>query len=409
MTKLICMFSLAVACYISASAKQVNAAKDSLKSESYISRYGNLDNIACQIKTNKDATVAFFGGSITNMTGWRDKVCNYLSSTYPGTHFNFINAGIPSLGSLPHAFRMEKDILSKGRIDLLFVESAVNDKGNGTNETTQRRALEGIVRHMLSVNPYTNIVMMAFVDENKMADYNAGKVPVEVKVHDDIAKMYHLQFINLAKEVTDRINAQEFDWKNDFKNLHPSDFGQNIYFRTIKQLLSIDLDKAVSQKPVAVGLPKAADEFNYEHGQYLDISNVYIKQGFVSDPSWQPADNIHTRPGFVHVPMLVADKPSSSFELTFTDQTIGIAVVAGPDAGIINYSIDGKDYPALDLYTPWSKGLHLPWYLLLGDGLAPGKHTLKLQVSSLHNDQSKGTACRIVYFLLNKKYELSKK
>jgi hypothetical protein len=402
MKKSIHVFCLAVACHISTSAKQINAAKDSLKSENYISRYGNLDNIAYQIKTNKDATVAFFGGSITNMAGWRDKVCKYLSSTYPGTHFNFIDAGIPSLGSLPHAFRMEKDLLSKGRIDLLFVESAVNDRENGTNETTQRRALEGIVRHMLSINPYTNIVLMALADENKMADYNTGKIPVEVQVHEDIAKMYHLPFINLAKEVTDRINAGEFNWKDDFKSLHPSEFGQNIYFRTIKQLLSVDLDKAGSQKTIAARLSKAIDEFNYEQGQYLDISNADIEKGFVSDPSWQPADNIHTRPGFVQVPMLVADKPSSSLELAFTGQTIGIGVVAGPDAGIINYSIDDKDYPALDLYTRWSKGLHLPWYLILGDGLALGKHLLKLQISSQHNDLSQGTACRIVYFLLNK-------
>ncbi len=392
------MLCLVVACTTSVKAKQVN---DSLKSESYITRYGNLNNLAYSVKTQKEATVVFFGGSITNMKGWRGMVCKYLSDTYPGTHFNFINAGIPSLGSLPHAFRIGKDVLSKGKIELLFVESAVNDSENGTNEVTERRALEGIVRHTLSVNPYTNIVMMAFADKNKIAAYNAGKIPVEVKVHEDIAKKYHLPFINLAKEVTDRINAGEFNWKDDFKNLNPSPFGQNIYFRTIKQVLSVDLDAAGSQKPVAATVPKPADEFNYEHGSYLDISSAVIKQGFVYDRSWEPADSVHTRPGFVHVPMLVADKPAASLELPFTGNTIGIAIVSGPDAGIINYSIDGKNYPVLDLFTRWSKGLHLPWYLILGDGLAPGKHLLRLQVSDQHNEQSKGTACRIVYFLQN--------
>jgi len=398
MKKLICMVCLVVACTISVKAKQV---KDSLKSESYITRYGNLDNFAYRVKVQKEATVVFFGGSITNMAGWRGLVCKYLSDTYPGTHFNFINAGIPSLGSLPHAFRLEKDVLGKGKIDLLFVESAVNDSENGTNEITQRRALEGIVRHTLSVSPYTNIVMMAFADENKMAAYNAGKIPVEVRVHEDVAKQYHLPFINLAKEVTDRINAGEFNWKDDFKNLHPSPFGQNIYFKTIKQLLAISLDTREQQKPVAATLPKPADELNYEHGRYLDISKAVIKQGFAADPSWQPADGIPTRPGFVQVPMLEADNAAASLELSFTGSEIGIAIVSGPDAGIINYSIDGKDYPPLDLYTRWSKGLHLPWYLILDDGLAPGKHLLKLQVSDQHNQQSKGTACRIVYFLQN--------
>ena len=168
--------------------------------EQFTSRYGNLDNALYHIKTGKKATVTFLGGSITNMKGWRNEVCDYLAAAYPATSFNFINAGIPSLGSLPHAFRFEQDVLGKGKTDLLFVEAAVNDRVNGTNETTQRRAMEGIIRHALKANPQVNIVLMAFVDEDKMADYHAGKIPVEVQVHEDLAKQYHLPFINLAKK-----------------------------------------------------------------------------------------------------------------------------------------------------------------------------------------------------------------
>jgi hypothetical protein len=395
--KSICIVFLLMPFYLKAQTTK----PELLKSEDYIKHYGNLDNALYRIKTEKSATVAFFGGSITNMVGWRGMVSDYLSKTYPETKFNFINAGIPSLGSLPHAFRMNKDVISKGRIDLLFVESAVNDRGNGTNELTQRRALEGIVRHMLKVNPDANIIMMAFVDPDKIADYNKGIIPVEVQVHQDIAAKYHLQFINLAKEVTDRINAKEFNWKDDFKTLHPSPFGQGIYFRTMKQLLDDEFDKNPPSKLVAAHLPEPANKLNYENGNYFDIHNAINKKGFVIDELWKPADSVHTRPGFAKVPMLVTDKPGSSFELPFTGPTIGIGVVAGPDAGILKYSIDGKDYPNLDLYTQWSKTLHLPWYLILGDDLSAGKHTLKLEVADHHNEQSKGTACRIVYFLVN--------
>lgn len=375
---------------------------DSLKSETYISHFGNLDNINYRIKTKKNATVAFFGGSITNMVGWRDMVCNYLSKTYPDTHFTFINAGIPSLGSLPHAFRLDKDVLSKGRIDLLFVESAVNDRVNGTNEQTQRRALEGIVRHTLTANPNTNIVLMAFVDPDKMDDYKAGKIPPEVQVHQDIAQKYHLPFINLAKEVNDRILAGEFNWKDDFKNLHPSPFGQGIYLRSIRQLLQNDLDKPAPAKLVTISMPKVADEFNYEHGAYLDIHQAQNLKGFTLNENWIPTDSIHTREGFVKVPVLTAAQAGSSLTLPFTGRTIGISVVSGPDAGIIKCSIDGKPQPDIDLYTQWSKSLHLPWYLILGDGLTTDNHILKLEASDRHNEKSKGTACRIVYFLVNR-------
>jgi len=371
-----------------------------LKSENYIKRYGNLNNVLYRIKTEKSANVVFFGGSITHNPGWRDSIMNYLQKSYPDTKFNFLNAGIPSLGSLPHAFRLKQDVLSKGRVDLMFLESAVNDRGNGTNVQTQRRALEGIIRHVLNTNPYANIVMMAFVDPDKMKDYNSGTIPPEVQVHEDMAKMYHLPLINLAKEVTDRINAGEFSWDKDFKNLHPSPFGQNIYFRTMKQLLSVELNKPAPQKLTASYFPAQANALAYANGNYLSINEAKLN-GFTLDATWKPADGVHGREGFVNVPVLIGEKPGASLELQFTGQVIGFAVLSGPDAGIVKYTIDGKAYPELDLYTQWSHSLHLPWYLLLGDDLAPGKHLLKLEVSANKNEKSKGTACRITYFLIN--------
>lgn len=361
----------------------------------FITRYGHLDNTRYHIQPGKKATVTFLGGSITNMEGWRGKVCNYLAATYPGTAFRFINAGIPSLGSLPHAFRFKKDVLDKGSTDLLFVEAAVNDHVNGTNELTQRRAIEGIIRHALRANPQVNIVLMAFVDEDKMADYRAGKVPSEVQVHEDLAKKYHLPFINLAKEVTTRIDAHEFSWKDDFKDLHPSPFGQNIYFNTIKNLLDSAFSRPVPQRLVSAKLPASADPMNYENGAYGDIHKATALNGFSIVESWEPSDKVGTREGFVKVPMLVSDKASASVEFPFTGRTVGISIVSGPDAGIISYSIDNGPVQTKDLRTQWSKSLYLPWYLIVGDDLTPGKHVLKIATGEATE------VTRIVYFLVN--------
>ena len=383
-------------------AQSTISTEQAVQSEQYINRYGSLSNTLYRIKVEKQATVTFLGGSITNMEGWRNLVCDYLTKAYPGTKFDFRNAGIPSLGSFPHAFRLEKDVISKGRTDLLFVESAVNDHVNGTLEKTQRRALEGIVRHILTNNPNANIVLMAFVDEDKIADYRSGKVPVEVQVHQDIARMYGLPFINLAKEVTDRTAAGEFTWKDDFRDLHPSPFGHSIYLNTIKQLLQVEMGKPVPKRLTPAQLPSAADGFHYATANYADIHRAEGLGLFRVQESWQPADSIPTRPGFVQVPVLEATQGGASLELPFTGRIVGMAVISGPDAGNIRYSIDGTDYPPIDLYTEWSGGLHLPWYVLLGDELPAGKHTLRLQTSQEKNQQSTGNACRIVYFLVNR-------
>lgn len=329
-------------------------------------------------------------------------VMDYLQNKYPETAFTFINAGIPSLGSLPHAFRLEADVLSKGRIDLLFVESAVNDLVNGTPVLTQRRALEGIVRHVKSANPAMDIVLMAFADEPKIADYNAGKVPNEVQVHDDVARRYDLPFINLAREVAERIQANEFSWKDDFKDLHPSPFGHRLYFRTIKRLIQLASEKEAPSRLITSRLPAPLEMHHYGQGCYVSVDEAEMLKGFVVDPSWTPDEGVNTRKGFVEVPMLVSRAPGSSFEFSFSGTAVGIAVVSGPDAGIIRYSIDDGEEKTVDLFTQWSTSLHLPWYLLLADGLEKGKHKLRVTLLESRADKSTGTACRVVNFLVNR-------
>lgn len=375
--------------------------KQPLKSENFIHLYGRLDNVLYRIQNNQEVTIAFLGGSITNMTGWRDKVGKYLQELYPATKFNVINAGIPSLGSVPHAFRLQADVLSKGRIDLLFIESAVNDYANGTTEIQQRRAIEGIIRHAYTANPYMNIAVMAFVDEFKIADYKEGKTPLEVKVHDAISKYYHLPFINLAEEVSKRIFNKEFTWEDDFKNLHPSPFGQEIYFSTIKTFLRKSFLKNAAVQPVATKMPLPLQQLNYAQGNYISVKKALNKKGFIIHPLWKPADSAETRPGFVNVPMLVGENPGADFDFVFKGTTVGIAVVAGPDAGKIKYTIDGKENKTIDLYNRYSTSLHLPEYILLSDDLKKGKHKMNIKIADEHNEKSKGNAARIVYFLVN--------
>jgi len=141
------------------------------------------------------------------------------------------------MGTTPAAFRLERDVLSDGPVDLLFEEAAVNDATNGRTSLEQIRAMEGIVRHVRAENPATDIVIMHFVDPEKMETYRSGQVPEVIQNHEKVAAHYSIPTINLAKEVTERIDAGEFTWENDFKNLHPSPFGQDVYFRSMKTFL----------------------------------------------------------------------------------------------------------------------------------------------------------------------------
>jgi sialidase-1 len=346
-------------------------------------------------------TVAFLGGSITYNPGWRDKVCRWFREKYPEVHFRFIAAGIPSLGSLPHAFRLQQDVLDSGRIDLMFVEAAVNDKANGTDSLTQLRALEGIVRHARESNPVMDIVLMSFVDPEKIADYQRGRVPVEVGNHERVAEHYGLPSINLALEVQERIHTGEFTWEDDFKDLHPSSFGQEIYFASIRRLLELCVEAAVipnDKKRTAIS-PMLTGSL--DRGAYVPVSRARADAGWTLDPDWIPTDGKETRAGFVHCPVLMSAKPGASLTLPFTGTAIGISIVSGPDAGKISWSIDNGAPRTANLFTTWSPLLHLPWYLLLEAGLPRKKHVLTLHILGEKDPFSKGNACRIVHFVVN--------
>lgn len=350
----------------------------------------------------KKAQVAFLGGSITYNGGWRDSVMLYLQRRFPRTEFTFINAGIPSMGSVPGAYRLEQDVLSKGKIDLLFVEAAVNDATNGRTAKAQIRGMEGIVRHALRDNPQMDIIMLHFADPDKLAAYNQGKTPEVIIQHEKVAEHYRITSVNLAKEVNDRILNGEFSWKNDFKDLHPSPFGQQIYAESIISTLDSLLNKtATEQHPVNIIAERPIDAFSYFNGHFISIKKSKKRRNWSIVKNWDPDDNVATRKGFVEVPVLEAVEPGSVFSLAFKGRAIGVLVAAGPDTGKLEYSIDGSYYRVIDQFTPWSGGLHLPWLYILEDELINGKHNLVLRISDKKNAASKGYACRILAFAVN--------
>ncbi len=374
----------------------------SVESKMAINFRGNIDNCRIKFEHEKFGRVAFLGGSITYNPGWRELVCDYLKQRFPETKFEFISAGIPSTGSTPGAMRIVRDVLSKGKIDLLFEEAAVNDATNGINPTVQIRGMEGIVNHAIQSNPYIDIVLLYFVDQDKMADYNRGKTPPVIAQHEKVADYYAIPSINLAKEVNDRILNGEFTWRDDFKDLHPSPFGQQIYFRTLKHFFETSWKATLNNKQIARILPvKTLDPYSYINGHFKPLKAATLKSGWKLIPNWIPDDKVSTREGFVNVPVLEATEPGALLKLKFKGTAIALFITSGPDAGILEYSIDGSDFKKSDQFTPWSKLLHIPWLHILTDELSPGKHILLLRVSTTNNPLSIGHACRIHQFAVN--------
>ncbi len=368
----------------------------------YFELRDGIANAQLKFEREKVGCIAFLGGSITAGGGWRDHTMKYFQAKFPQTKFEFIAAGIGSMGSVPHAFRLERDVLSKGPVDLLFVEAAVNDSSNIPDHPEQMlRGMEGVVRHARTANPLTDIIQMHFVMPPHMDDYHKGKVPTSIAQHEKVAVAYGNASLNLALEVTDRIDAGEFTWDKDFKGLHPSPFGHQLYANSIARMLDAALAKPLADAAKPHTLPAMVDAQSYAKGRLGSIADAKIIKGFTLEQAWKPEDGKGTRAGFVNVPALVGTEIGAEFEFSFEGTGCGLFIAAGPDAGRIEFSIDGGEYRQLDTFTHWSSGLHLPWALILDDSLKNGQHTAKVRIAAGRDAKGSGTALRVFHLLLN--------
>jgi len=73
-----------------------------------------------------------------------------------------------------------------GPVDLLFEEAAVNDATNERSSQEQIRGMEGIVRHVRTASATTDIVIMHFVDPDKMESYRKGQIPEVIINHEKV-------------------------------------------------------------------------------------------------------------------------------------------------------------------------------------------------------------------------------
>lgn len=371
------------------------------KGREYFELRDGLANSHFKFTRAKTARIAFLGGSITAGGGWRDHTMRYFEKKFPDTEFEFVGAGIGSLGSVPHAFRLERDVLSKGPVDLLFVEAAVNDTSNTEDPAHMLRGMEGVVRHIRATNPLTDIVHLHFVMPPHMDDYNAGRIPVSIEQHEKVAVRHGNPTLNLSLEVTDRINAGEFTWKDDFKNLHPSPFGHQLYGNSIARMMEAAFAETPVSSPRPHTMPAPLDPHSYDRGRFGDIAATRVIKGFTLETDWTPKDKKKTRAGFVNVPALVGTEPGAEFGFTFEGKGVGLFITTGPDAGIIEFSIDGRPHRKVETFTRWSSSLHLPWAVILDDQLTPGSHTVNIRIAADHDEKATGTALRVFHLLLN--------
>ncbi|MCA9032300.1 MAG: SGNH/GDSL hydrolase family protein, partial [Planctomycetaceae bacterium] len=281
----------------------------------------------CRLKFEREHVghVAFMGGSITEMNGYRPLVTEFLKQRFPETKFTFTDAGISSTCSTTGAFRLSHDVLSKGPVDLFFLEFAVNDDQDAAHAAREcRRGMEGILRQIFEHNPHSDVVITYFVNEGMLAKLQDGKQPLSIAAHEQVAEHYAVTTSHHAREVAEQITAGKLTWK-EYGGVHPAPRGNQIAAGLIKDLLSECWKSALASDatPVKREMPKLLDQKSYVHGRFLSADEVTMKTGWKREvPDWKNIPG-SSRARFTQEQLFVATEPQSKMHFHFTGTAVG--------------------------------------------------------------------------------------
>ena len=201
-------------------------------------------------------------------------------------------------------------------------------------------------------------------------------------------------------QVADAVKGKRYAWK-DYGGTHPKKFGYQVASSMIGAAIEAGLEKAGEPGPHQVKAPM-------ESGSYDNGAFVPVDKAMLSGDGWKigkvgkqllPAGQI--RPQYADYQVLRGDQPGAKLTLEFVGRSIGAFILAGPDAGVVEVSIDGGDIQTHDLYHRHSARLNYPRSVMFATDLEPKKHELRLKIADHKNEKSKGHGVSILFFEVN--------
>ncbi|WPJ97983.1 alpha/beta fold hydrolase [Coraliomargarita algicola] len=384
---------------------QGDLAADQIVSDKNFILRSDFQNSRIQFEQQRRGHVAFIGGSITEMNGYRPMLCEMLEARFPETAFTFTDAGISSTCSDTGAFRLEQDVLSHGPLDLLFVEFAVNDDQDAQQDYEDAlRGMEGIIAQARRHNPKVDIVMTFFVNENILRKLQRGESTPSIEAHSQVAEHYGVSVNHLAQELADLITAGKMDWKK-FGGVHPNEYGNTMCATMIRRALLQQWAKPLSADAQAqpYALPDVIDAKSYIHGRFLPLDALQMDANWtVGVPNWPEENAGAVRSRFKEVPMIYSSQAHAKLTIDFEGTAIGAYMLAGPDAGILRCTVDGEQSQEIDTLHRYS-GFNYPMTVMFFNELAPGSHSLEIEILDNRPGPIKagGTALRVIDFVAN--------
>ena len=342
--------------------------------------------------------VVTLGGSITqNVKGHSAMVPEWLRGKFPDAEIEAVNAGLSSTCSTTGAFRLQRDVLDRGAVDLMVVEFAVNDDQDAMHSLEDAtRGMEGIVRQMRMRSPETDILMVQYVNPGMLEKMQNGEVPVSVQAHEAVAEHYGITSVNVVRALADGA----MDWPT-YGGTHPKTAG----YELATKLMAEAIEKGLAAEPGDDSdLPEPLDDQSYDGATFIDPQTAACLGGW----KWGKATKELIPKGAIRgdyetMDVLRAEQAGTTLYLSFSGRAIGAFILAGPDSGVVEVSIDAGEWRSVDTYHRFSKSLNYPRSVMFASGLRPGGHQLALRIRERgEEDGEGGSALNLLNFEVNR-------
>jgi lysophospholipase L1-like esterase len=332
-------------------------------------------------RAGKAVTVAYLGGSITAMQGWRNKTTDWLKTTYPTATFKEVHAAIGGTGSDLGVFRLGRDVLAH-KPDLLFVEFATNDGGAAPEQIW--RSMEGIVRQTWRQDPATDIVFTYTITTAFTNDYCKGDCNRSASSMELLADHYGIPSINFGPRVAQLLNENKLmmdakvietavpkespdrdkqirekiaaDKRLLFANdgVHPRDEGHDLYKASI--IAGLTQMKGLPAVDHKAKLAKPFVSDNWESAKMVPLTEKMLTGNWKALPA---DDGKQKAFGDRMGQIWMADQPGSKLRFKFKGSTAKVYDLLGPDGGQVTVTVGGKagakPVPRFDSYCTYHR------------------------------------------------------
>jgi lysophospholipase L1-like esterase len=339
----------------------------------------NLATFFSKCRAGGPVTVAYIGGSITAADGWRPFTTKWLQEQFPGVEIKEVNAAIGGTGSLLGVFRLQKHVLQYDP-DLVFVEFAVND--NGTPDDSVHATIEGIVRQCWAREKKPDLVFTYTT---------AHKLEIPTQRHQDVADAYAIPTVDFQKPIQALCLSGLIDWQIlAADTVHPNSWGHAIYAATLATYLKQQMALTDAVPPPDM-LPEPVYSGAYQTARLETVADRAPEGWQVVEPAGMFRDG-----------SIMANQVGQTFEVRFSGTMVGLYYEIRKDAGIVSCAIDGDPKLTREVDTSWG-----PTYkfnrqncTMIGSGLAPGEHTLKLTATDKKHELSEGHEFHLGYLMV---------